>query len=224
MGKKKTQRNIFGFDGSFTNICDKIFDVMALGFLWILCSIPIVTIGASTSALYYAMVKCVKNGNGYIAREFFRSFRLNLISGCFIWILVVAATFAMHLNIGILMKETDGYVGLFFICVYALTSVWILAFACYVFPALARFDMSSGWLIKLAMYMTVRYFGTTLALLLVLACTGAIIWRFPILVIFAPGPVIFLMSEFLERVLKNHEPDRQETGEYDAERIQEQEK
>lgn len=224
MGKKKTQRNIFGFDGSFTNICDKIFDVMALGFLWILCSIPIVTIGASTSALYYAMVKCVKNGNGYIAREFFRSFRLNLISGCFIWILVVAATFAMHLNIGILMKETVGYVGLFFICVYALTSVWILAFACYVFPALARFDMSSGWLIKLAMYMTVRYFGTTLALLLVLACTGAIIWRFPILVIFAPGPVIFLMSEFLERVLKKHEPDRQETGEYDAERIQEQEK
>ena len=224
MGKKKTQRNIFGFDGSFTNICDKIFDVMALGFLWILCSIPIVTIGASTSALYYAMVKCVKNGNGYIAREFFHSFRLNLLSGCFIWILVVAATFAMHLNIGILMKETDGYVGLFFICVYALTSIWILAFACYVFPALARFDMSSGWLIKLAMYMTVRYFGTTLALLLVLACTGAIIWRFPILVIFAPGPVIFLMSEFLERVLKKHEPDRQETGEYEAERIQEQEK
>ena len=222
MGKKKTQRNIFGFDGSFINICDKIFDVMALGFLWMLCSIPIVTIGASTSALYYAMVKCVKNGNGYIAREFFHSFRLNLLSGCFIWILVVAATFAMHLNIGILMKETDGYVGLFFICVYALTSIWILAFACYVFPALARFDMSSGWLIKLAMYMTVRYFGTTLALLLVLACTGAIIWRFPILVIFAPGPVIFLMSEFLERVLKKHEPDRQETGEYDAEKIQEQ--
>ena len=183
MGKKRTQRNIFGFDGSFINICDKIFDVMALGFLWILCSIPIVTIGASTSALYYAMVKCVKNGNGYIAREFFRSFRLNLISGCFIW---------------------------------------ILAFACYVFPALARFDMSSGWLIKLAMYMTVRYFGTTLALLLVLACTGAIIWRFPILVIFAPGPVIFLMSEFLERVLKKHEPDSREAAEYAGEEKQDQ--
>lgn len=208
MGKKKTGRNIFGFDGSFINICDKIFDVMALGFLWILCSLPIVTIGASTSALYYAMVKCVKKGDGYIAREFFRSFRLNLMSGCFIWILVVAATFAMHLNIGILMKETDGYVGLFFICVYALTSVFILAVSCYVFPALARFDMSSGWLIKLAMYMTVRYFGTTLALLLILFCTGAIIWRFPILMIFAPGPVIFLMSEFLERVLKNMSPER----------------
>ena len=222
MGKKKTERNIFGFDGSFINICDKIFDVMALGFLWILCSIPIVTIGASTSALYYAMVKCVKNGNGYIAREFFRSFRMNLVPGCFIWILVVAASFAMQLNIGILMKKTDSYVGLFFICVYALTSVWIIAFACYVFPALSRFDMSSGWLIKLAMYMTVRYFGTTIALLLILACAGAIIWRFPILVIFAPGPVIFLMSEFLERVLKKHEPDNREIVEDTEEENQDQ--
>lgn len=220
MGKKKTGRNIFGFDGSFINICDKIFDVMALGFLWILCSLPIVTIGASTSALYYAMVKCVKKGDGYIAREFFRSFRLNLMSGCFIWILVVAATFAMHLNIGILMKETDGYVGLFFICVYALTSVFILAASCYVFPALARFDMSSGWLIKLAMYMAVRYFGTTLALLLILFCAGAIIWRFPILVIFAPGPVIFLMSEFLERVLKKHEPGKEDQKEQTVGEIQ----
>lgn len=223
MGKKKTERNIFGFDGSFINICDKIFDVMALGFLWILCSLPLVTIGASTSALYYAMVKCVKKGDGYIAKEFFRSFRLNLVSGIFIWILAAAATFAMHLNIGILMKETEGYAGLFFICVYALTSVFILAASCYVFPALARFDMSSGWLIKIAMYMTVRYFGTTLALLLILFCAGALIWRLPILVFFAPGPVIFLMSEFLERVLKKHEPERKDSERKPAAEIQEKE-
>ena len=70
--------------------------------------------------------------------------------------------------------------------------------------------------------MTVRYFGTTLALLLILACTGAIIWRFPILMIFAPGPVIFLMSEFLERVLKKHEPDSREAAEYAGEEKQDQ--
>ena len=212
MGKKKGERNIFGYGGSFVNICDKLFDIMALGFLWILCSLPLVTIGASTTALYYAVVKCIKKNNGYIVREFFRSFKLNLVPGTFIWILVVAATLAMHLNIGILMKERDGYVGLFFICVYALVSVFILAVSCYVFPALARFDMSSGWLIKLAMYMTVRYFGTTLALLLVLVCAGAILWKFPILMLFAPGPVAFVMSDFLERVLKKHEPEEAAAG------------
>lgn len=206
MGKKKKERNLFGFDGNFIHICDKIFDVVALGFLWILCCLPIITIGASTTAMYYALVKCVKRNDGYIAREFFRSFRLNLVPGTILWGLLAAATFAMHLNIGILMAKTSGYVGLFFICVYALVSVFLLAMACYLFPALSRFDMNCGWLIKISIYMVVRYLGTTLALLLTLACAGILVWRIPLLIFLVPGPVMFVMSDFLERVLKKHEP------------------
>lgn len=206
MKKRKREKNVFGFDGSFVAAGDKIFDIMALGFLWILCSLPLITIGASTAALYYAMVKCIKQNDGYISREFFRSFQTNLRPGILIWVLLAAATFAMHLNIGILMKETEGYVGLFFICVYAFASVFILAMTCYVFPALSRYDMNCGWLIKISMYMTVRYFGTTLALFLVLGCAGALIWKFPMAMFFVPGPVAFVMSDFLESVLKKHEP------------------
>ena len=46
---KKTE-NMFGFGGSFVGTVEKIFDIMALGFLWILCSLPVITIGASTTA------------------------------------------------------------------------------------------------------------------------------------------------------------------------------
>lgn len=210
MEKKKSERNIFGFDGSFINFCDKLFDVMALGFLWILCSLPIITIGASSTALYYAMVKCIKKGDGYIVREFFYSFRINLIPGTILWVLVAASTFAMHLNIGILMKETDGKVGLFFICVYAIISIYLLAAACYIFPALSRFEMNAGWFVKIGIYMVVRYFGTTMALLLVLVCAVGLIWKIPMLMFFLPGPVVFVMSDFLERVLKKHEPTKEE--------------
>ena len=119
---------------------------------------------------------------------------------------LAAATLAMHLNIGILMKETSGYVGLFFICVYAVVSVYLLIMACYSFPALSRFDMSVGWILKISMYMGVRYLLTSLALLTVLACFGIFIWKIPMLMFLVPGPVVFLMSEFLERVLKKHEP------------------
>lgn len=208
--RRKKERTVLGFDGSFMRVCDKVFDVLLLGFLWILCSIPLITVGASTTALYYAVVKCVKNDDGYPVKEFFHSFRLNFVPGILIWIFIVAATFVMQLNIGILMAETSGYVGMFFICFYGLAAVFLLAVFCYIFPALSRFDMNIGWMIKVSMYMTVRYFGTTLALLLVLVCTGALVFRFPMLVFFAPGPVVFLMSEFLERVLKRHEPDREE--------------
>lgn len=205
MVKNKREKNVFGYSGSFVAACDKIFDIMALGFLWILGSLPVITVGASSAALYHATVKCIKHNDGYISREFLRSFLMNLRQGVFLWILVVAATLAMHLNVGILMKETDGYAGLFFICVYAFVSVYILAMACYLFPALSRYEMSCGWLVKISMYMVVRYFGTTLALLLVWICVGAIVWKFPMAMFFVPGPMVFVMSDFLERVLKKHE-------------------
>ncbi len=213
MKKEKREKSIFGFGGSFVESCDKIFDVMALGFLWFLCSLPIVTIGASSAALYYAMVKCIKHNDGYIAKEFFRSFMLNFKQGTILWVLLVVCTLAMHLNIGILMKETDGYVGLFFICVYVFVCIYLLAMACYVFPALSRYDMSCGWFVKLSLYMVVRYFGTTLALLLVLVCMGALVWKFPMLMFFVPGPMAFIMSDFLEGVLKKHEPNQENTVE-----------
>lgn len=208
--KEKHEKNVFGFGGSFVASCDKIFDIMALGFLWFLCSLPVITMGASSAALYHATVKCIKHNDGYISKEFFRSFMLNLRQGVILWVLVVSATLAMHLNIGILMRETEGYAGLFFICVYALVSVYILAMALYMFPALSRYDMGCVWLVKISMYMTVRYFGTTLALFLVLICVGALVWKFSMAMFFVPGPTMFIMSDFLERVIRKHEPKVQE--------------
>lgn len=207
MGRKGGSKNIFGFEGSFINVFDKIFDVLALGFLWILCSIPVVTVGASTTALYYAMVKSVKNHKGYIAKEFFRSFKENLATSTLLWILAAAVSFALHLNIGILAAKTNGYVGLFFICLYAAASVYIFMMLCYAFPALSRFDMGTGWIIKISGYMVVRYFGTTLALALMLVSAGILVFKIPMLVFFIPGPLAFIASDFLERVLKQHEPE-----------------
>ena len=206
MKKGNTERNTWGFGGGFTVACEKIFDVLALGFLWILCSLPVITIGASSAALYYALVKCVKKGDGYAPGEFFRSFKMNFIPATVLWVIFVVVTFIMQLNIGILMKKTSGYAGLFFICLYALVCVYVLIMACYAFPALSSFDMSAGWILKISMYMGVRYLLTSLALLLLLFCFGALIWRIPMLLFFVPGPMAFLMSEFLERVLKKHEP------------------
>ena len=101
-------KEIFGFEGGFTAACSRIFDLMILGFLWILCSLPIITIGASSAALYYATVKSVKNRNGYAVQEFFRSFRQNLVPGMVLWLIILAVSVILRLNIGILMADMSG--------------------------------------------------------------------------------------------------------------------
>lgn len=203
--KKKSGKNIWGFDGSFMTFCDKLFDVMILGFLWILCSLPLVTIGASCTALYYSIVKCIKNNEGYVSRCFFHSFKQNFVPATILWVVFAGVSFLMQLNIGILVQKAEGYFGLFFIVLYALVNVYAVIAACYAFPALSRYDMPAGWILKISLYMSGRYFLTSLMLLVILACIGVFIWYVPLLILFAPGPAAFLMSEFLERVLKKHE-------------------
>lgn len=210
MGINMDNQRLFDFGGGYTGMIGKIFDLLLLGILWILCCLPVFTIGASTTALYYSVVKAVKKGKGYAFQEFFHAFRVNFVPATGIWAVVAGVTFVVQLNMGILMQKTSGYTGLFFICFYFLVSVFVFALSCYVFPALSRFDMSAGWIVKLGMYMAVRYLLTTLAVFLVIGCVLALFWALPMSIFFTPGAAVFIISDFMERVLEKHMPDEVE--------------
>ena len=74
------------FDNPIMNAIGRIADFIILNVLWVICSIPIITIGASTTALYTVMLKIVKNEEGYIARDFFKAFRENFKQSTAIWL------------------------------------------------------------------------------------------------------------------------------------------
>lgn len=198
--------NFWGFGGAFVSICEKIFDVLMLGLICLVCCIPIVTAGASITALYYAIVRSVKNNDGYAGHQFMKAFVRNLKPAFLLELIFGVLYVILQLNIGILTQETDGLFGLFFIVAYTVVTVYLLLVVCYAFPALSRFDMSVGWILKLSMYMVVRYLFTSVALLLILFCFGVIVWRIPFLIFVVPGPMVFVMSEFLEHKLKKHDP------------------
>lgn len=60
---------------------------MFLNLLWIVCSIPIITIGASTTAMYSVMLKLVKNEEGYIVKGFLKAFKENFRQSTLMWLL-----------------------------------------------------------------------------------------------------------------------------------------
>ena len=94
-------RNLFNFDGPVLQFIHKIVYSVYLNILWFLCCIPIVTVGASTTALFYVTLKMSKNEEGNITKAFFHSFRENLKQGTLIWLILLA--------LGILLG-IDGYV------------------------------------------------------------------------------------------------------------------
>ena len=56
-------------------------DLVALGVLTLILCIPVVTICPAVTALYYSVAKSVRRGRGGPYREYFRSFRENLLQG-----------------------------------------------------------------------------------------------------------------------------------------------
>ena len=75
-------------DNVIVRALNKICDMVCLNVLWLICCIPIITIGASTTALYTIMLKMVKNEEGYIFRGFFKAFKSNFKQSTIIWIIL----------------------------------------------------------------------------------------------------------------------------------------
>ena len=67
--------NLFNLDGPVLQFINKLVYSVYLNILWFICCIPIVTVGASTTALFYVSLKVAKNEYGKLTKAFFHTFR-----------------------------------------------------------------------------------------------------------------------------------------------------
>ena len=81
--------NLLNLDGPVMRLINKIVYSVYLNILWFICCIPIVTIGASTTALFYVTLKIAKNEEGNLTKAFFHSFKENLKQGTVIWLILL---------------------------------------------------------------------------------------------------------------------------------------
>ncbi|MDR1470459.1 MAG: DUF624 domain-containing protein [Spirochaetaceae bacterium] len=201
--KKRPKKRLF--EGGLHIWMEKLFDAVSLNLLWLLCSLPLITIGASTTAFYYAMTKVIRGERGHLFAEFWRSFRLNLVKATLIWIAFAAIVFLLLVNRNI-SADIGGYVGLFFLCLYTVIAVLFLGVLTYGFPVLSRFHMTIPQVIKLSVYMCFRYLPSTLGLLAICAGAAVAIFFLPFFILCVPAGALFCFSQLMEPLLVRHTP------------------
>lgn len=72
-------QGFFNYDNPVWRFIGKLGDLILLNILWIVCSIPVFTIGASTTAVYYVTLKLARDEGDSTIRSF--STPLKAISG-----------------------------------------------------------------------------------------------------------------------------------------------
>lgn len=175
-----------------------------LNILWFLCCLPIVTAGASTTALFYVTLKMAKNEEGNLTKEFFRAFRQNLKQATKIWLILC--------GLGAVLAF-DGYVFYYmrFENVYwtAATAVFLVALAAYfiilmyIFPLLARFDNTVSAMFQNSILLGMRFLFCTALMAAVYFLMALVVIRvFTPAILFGEGLCAMLCSYLLSNILK----------------------
>lgn len=158
---------LFNIDSGFYKFISRFFDLVKLNFLWLLFCLPVITIGASTTAAYGVALKMVDDEESYIARSFVREFKRNFKQGTVLGLIFFVATYAIYLDYEINRISEDGSVPLIIIGI--LSAFIYVSAMLYSFPLLARYENSVIGTIQNSMEISRRYFGRTLLIVGVLA-------------------------------------------------------
>lgn len=160
--------SIFELDSPYNRIITKTVQIVYLNFLWLICCLPIVTIGASTTALYYVAMRMARNEEGYITKDFMKSFKLNFRQATILWgiILLIGFILVQDYRYFNYMGSLLGKIGSILMLI-VFTAVTI-----FLFPVLSRFDNTKRNIMKTAFYMAASHWPSTLILILMFAIAG----------------------------------------------------
>ena len=157
--------NFFSVDGPLYRFMSSLWDVLKLNILWLIFSLPIVTVGASTVAVFSVTNKMAEDTEGYVGKQFLKAFKENWKQGIPMGLLflfcayVVYLDFELHRVTGSMVTLVFGIIG----CV-----LFVTAFI-YSFALLARYENSVINTMKNSIRITIKYFPRTIALVLFLA-------------------------------------------------------
>ena len=164
------------FQNPVYNFMNLVVDLVGVNLLFLLCCIPVITIGPALSALYTVTLRLVRNTCETPVRSFLVAFKDNLKQGVILTLLVtVIGGFLLFNTLWAyqIFRTQDAllYTLFFVFCVISLGL--FLAVLIYLFPMQAQFSNTLKYTVLNALRLSVKHFHKTICLIVIPA---AVIW------------------------------------------------
>jgi uncharacterized membrane protein YesL len=213
--------HFFDPDSPLMNGLSRITDLVLLNLITLAACLPVVTAGASLTAMHYVLLKMVRGEEGYILRGWIKSFKQNFRQATLIWLLFLAAGLMALLDIWMAAYGKGG-AALVLRILLILAALTAYADFLWAFPLLSRFEGTVPGILSAAMAMAFRAFPRTLAM----GAAGAlpmIIWFLfpsmaPLVVLFGASLPGLISAYMYSPLFKKLEKEREERDE-DTEKI-----
>ena len=183
----------------------RIADTIALGALWVIFSLPVFTMGATSAAFYYAYTKCVRQRMDYSWKTFLAAFKSNFRQATRIWLLVLFLLAVALLDSYLLGQLAAGalWVNLLRAVIVLLTLACVL-WGLYLFPYLSRFDVPDKAVMRNCALILLANMPQSLLLLLLFAACALGFICLPILNLLIPALYMFLVNPIFEKIFRKY--------------------
>ena len=175
-------------------------DMMIISLLWLVFSLPVVTLGASTAALYYATTKHFNDSSGKPFGDFIHSFKQNLKQGILLTLIYLVYGGLLAFDIYVARNGFRGITlpSIYEQVAYVLTLPVIFTLP-YVFAYLSRFNNTIKETLKHCFFFCATHILHTLIILMLVIASGAAMVLFFPCVLVVPALCAYLCSHYIEK-------------------------
>lgn len=195
--------SIFDLDNPILKFFSRLVDLFVLNAIFIITSLPVFTIGASLTALYYVCITDWDTQNAHIIQKYLHSFKQNFKQSTIIWGIMVLAGLIVGMDAWFVITRWGNNgsnlyrVGVV-ICVIALL-VYLMIFT-FVWPLLAKFENTVGKTIQNALAMSVAHLPKTVIAWCLAGVAGYCVYEYLVMkaLVFAG---VFSVVAFFQSIL-----------------------
>lgn len=205
--------NLFSFNSWLSRFLYLVADIVLFHVLWIIFSLPIVSMGASTTALYYCCMKRIRRDEGYITRNFIQAFKSNFKQATLIWLVILLSGAVLFTDLRIGMA-VGGVIGRFMLISCSILLIPFFCTVLYIFPVQAKFENRIIDNLKNAFLMSLSNFKFTLFLIFIIITFVLLTLTFPpfigLMMISGMGIYAYLSSGIYVYVFRKYIPEELE--------------
>jgi uncharacterized membrane protein YesL len=185
--------SIFDANSPLLRFLTKVADLMILNIVFVVTSVPIVTLGASLTALNYTAMKLVTNESESVTGDYLRSFRANFRQGTLLGLAVAfLALILAAWYVAVETLELSAVAQFLLQAICYLVALRVVLAALYAFPYLAKFEDSVRDVLNNSRKMSLRHLFASLTVLTVTALPVVITVFYPAMTVY--GLLWFLIG------------------------------
>lgn len=209
-------QKLFQLDNGFFRGLSRVTDLVLLNVLFLISSIPIITIGPALVALYSMTLKMVKNEEPYIIKGYFEAFRKNFKQGILLGLLLGGIVGILGLDFSLASRQAGSLAkGIQLLSIAAGIVIYLIFL--YVFPIAARFEMNVRAILKNAFLIAIGHFPQTVLLVLMsIPMLGMALYSelsmyllLTILILIGFSLLAFCQSFLFRKVFRRYEPEEE---------------